>query len=231
MMESQQSTLCSVCRSRMLRRHRVWVQKHGQTTPTHPFWPDNVETVSDQEERAHLPHTTMSSSTISKRTRTTHGHLVWFRVYNPKLATKRKVATKRAPLAQASLTSRPVGFHNNKRNTGGVGGRAGRAGNGAWRGKGRRPGRPTSRRYSDRAPSLRIKPFAPSSHLLCEHGSHLTGDLMVDEHAPGWLDVYGTNDALFLHSPQPSRSHSRLGSPSEGGTTTLLGTSKPTSPS
>lgn len=166
----------------------------------------------------------------SKRRRTTHGHLVvWF-------VSKRETAKPaRAPLAALPTTGararharkRGVGVRNNKHNTNGswAGRGGGWAGSGYWRGK--RPWRPASRRFSERAPSLRLlKPFAPSSFFLCEHGSHLSGDeVVVDENAPTWLDVYGTNDSLFLASPSRSRS---LGSPTavEGST----GLSKPASP-
>jgi hypothetical protein len=173
----------------------------------------------------------------TKRKRTTHGHLqVWF-VSQKKKPKATVLKPARAPLtplhgcgarAKAAWARKAAGFHNNRHNTNGgkwIGGR------GRWtgRGFGKRvpPRRPASRRFSERAPSLRLlKPFAPLSHHLCEHGSHLSGDAIVDEGAPMWLDVYGTNDSLFLASPGPSYSR---GSP-----TAVEGSargSKPASPS
>jgi hypothetical protein len=77
-----------------------------------------------------------------------------------------------------------------------------------------RPGRPRSRRYSDRAPSLRLAkyPFAPLSHILTEYGTFSGSDFELccgadacDPASLGkFLDMYGSNlgnDALFSASP------------------------------
>merc|ERR1719502_87860 len=65
----------------------------------------------------------------------------------------------------------------------------------AW--KGRRPLRPSARRFSERAPSLRCsRPFAPLSVNLQEHGTFLEG-FTFDNTLDFGLDTYGSNISLF----------------------------------
>jgi len=80
-----------------------------------------------------------------------------------------------------------------------------------------RPCRPGARRFSERAPSLRVlpKPFAPCSSLrLQDYGSnHLDASGAELEPSdcdptcatlPLWLDAYGSNDLLFVLGPLPA---------------------------
>lgn len=141
----------------------------------------------------------MTTKTVK---RTTHGHLTtWFVPQQPK--------AKRRPFAplNAAIVKKQSRFNVMR-------GRPwrGRTARPAWWVK-NRPLRPRSRRYSDRAPSLRLLTTPSLSVLLDTYGSNLNkgeafvgdvpawldgNDFLADVNGPyAWLDPYGTNDYLF----------------------------------
>lgn len=94
---------------------------------------------------------------------------------------------------------------------------AGRGGYPYWVGRGRggrgrrRPCRPLSVSFSDRAPSLRELPlpFSPLEHVLVQCGTHFDAVApLFAEHdpvcigtLPPWFDEFGSNDSLFASGP------------------------------